>query len=678
VFTQRNSLTRKYLSVLILLLMSIFNVQMFAQQNADKQEDLFEMSVEELMEVPVDTVHGASKYEQKVTEAPSSVTIITADDIRKHGYRTLADILRSVRSFYTFYDRNYDYVGVRGFGRPGDYDTRILLLLDGHRTNDNVNEAAAIGGDFILDVDLIERVEIIRGPGSSLYGANAFFAVVNVVSKRGSDVQGLQVSGDAASHGTFKERVSYGSKFENGLEMLLSYSNYDSDGQRLYFEEFDDPSTNNGVAKRCDAEQYQNLFSKLSYGDFTLEGAYTSREKRIPTAPWDTVFNDRRTQSIDTYGFVNLKYEHEFEDVVEVMGRVYYAYVRCDGDYVWDYSEDDDPWLVVNKDRQKGDSVGGELQFVKELTKKHKLIWGTEYQDNRRQDQKNYDITGVYLDDERESEQWGIYVQDEFKVFNNLIFNAGVRYDDYTTFGGSTNPRLGLVYNHSEKTALKLLYGQAFRAPSAYELYYNDGDDTQKANPDLEPEAIKTYEVVLEQYIGRGLWGSVAGFMYDIDDLISLETDPADDLLVFKNTDEVKAKGLELELNGKWDNGWRARASYTFVEAEDEDTRHTLSNSPKHLAKANLIVPLLKDKLFMGIETLYTSKVKTLARNRADAFFITNLTIFSENLIKGLQTSVSIYNLFDEKYGNPGSGEHAQDIIDQNGRTVWVSATYHF
>lgn len=124
------------------------------------------------MEIP--SVFGASKFEQKVNEAPSSVSIITQAEIKKYGYRTLADLLRSVRGFFTTYDRNYSYIGVRGFGRPGDYNTRVLLLVDGHRINDNVYDQAPISNDFPVDIDLIEKVEIIRGPSSSIYGPMHF------------------------------------------------------------------------------------------------------------------------------------------------------------------------------------------------------------------------------------------------------------------------------------------------------------------------------------------------------------------------------------------------------------------------------------------------------------------------------------------------------------------------
>ena len=150
----------------------------------------------------VEVVSTASKFPQSVKEAPASITVITAEDIRRYGHRTLADTLRSVRGFYTTYDRNYSYVGMRGFARPGDYNTRILLLLNGHRVNDGTYDMAPIGTDLPIDVSLIERIEIIRGPGSALYGTNAFFAVINVVTRTGANSPGLQVEPQAGSLAT--------------------------------------------------------------------------------------------------------------------------------------------------------------------------------------------------------------------------------------------------------------------------------------------------------------------------------------------------------------------------------------------------------------------------------------------------------------------------------------------
>src|SRR5438445_3702943 len=198
------------------------------------------------MEIP--TVEAASKYKQKITEAPASVTIIGADEVKKYGYRTLADILRSAPGLYVTYDRNYSFLGVRGFNL-GDSNDRVLLLVDGHRINNSLSDSAFIGTEFILDADLIDRVEVIRGPGSSLYGNNAFLGVINVITRKGRDMtgNGAEVSGEAASFDTYKGRVTYGNKFKKGLQLLLSGSIYDSAGQgRLFYKEFVKPGVPGG------------------------------------------------------------------------------------------------------------------------------------------------------------------------------------------------------------------------------------------------------------------------------------------------------------------------------------------------------------------------------------------------------------------------------------------------
>ena len=117
-----------------------------------------------------------------------------------------------MRGFYISYDRQYSYVGVRGFSNPGDYNTRVLLMVDGHRLNDAIYEQAMVGTEFSVDVDLIERVEIIRGPASSLYGTNAVFAVINVITRTASEIHGEELEGDAGSFNTYRGRMTYGDR----------------------------------------------------------------------------------------------------------------------------------------------------------------------------------------------------------------------------------------------------------------------------------------------------------------------------------------------------------------------------------------------------------------------------------------------------------------------------------
>ncbi|WP_298038327.1 TonB-dependent receptor [uncultured Desulfuromonas sp.] len=629
-------------------------------------------------EIP--SVFGASKYEQKVTEAPSSVSIVTSAEIKRYGYRSLSEILGSLRGFYVTNDRNYDYLGVRGFGRPGDYNSRILLLVDGQKLNDNIYSSAGLGPSFPLDVDLIDRVEVIRGPSSSLYGTSAFFGVINVITRRGRDVQGVEVSGEAGSHASWDGRATYGQRFPGGLEALVSATYGESDGQGdLYYPEFDDPETNGGISENNDGLELFNLFAKLAWGDFTLEGALAKSSKDIPTAPWETVFNDPRTRTIDEQSYLFLQYDHTFTDGGNLNARVHYGHYGYDGDYAYDYAEteEEDPYLVVNMDDAGGHWVGTEAQYTRRVLERHQVVLGGEYQKDYRQDQSNFDEE-VYLDDRRDSDYWALYAQDDVLLLDNLSLNVGLRYDHYSTFGGTLNPRTALIFTPLEKTAIKLLYGEAFRAPSAYELYYHDGGETTKANPDLDPETIRTYEIVWEQYLGDHLRGVLGGFYYQIDHLINLKTDPSDDLLVFENIDEVRALGAEVELEGKWENGIEGRISYSFQETENKETGSILSNSPKHLAKLNLLLPLVWDKVFIAVEERYTSSRKTVQGGEVGGFALTNLTLSSQDVLEGLELSASIYNLFDKDYSDPGSEEHIQDAIAQEGRTFRFKVTYLF
>jgi outer membrane receptor for ferrienterochelin and colicins len=647
----------------------------------DARTDLMEMSVEELMSVEVALVVGASKYEQQVTEAPASVSIVSADEIKKYGYRTLADALRSVRGTYVTYDRNYNYLGTRGFDRPGDLNTRVLLLVDGHRINDNIFESAPIGTEFPIDVDLIARIEVIRGPSSSLYGTNAFFGVVNVITKSPADLEGTQLAAAAGSFETVNGRASYGKEFRGGLGVVLSGSVLQSEGQdRLYYSEFDTDGSD-GVARNADDDKNYQLLAKLTYGDFSLTGVLASRRKSIPTASFDTLFNTSETSTTDGHGFLDLRYAHSFDNDLQLNLRAYYDSFRYDGNYIYDRTEPDGPAsLVLNKDQAWGNWWGSEAQLTKTFLDRHKITAGLEYRNNYKQHQRNYDAAPFtqYLDDQRSSSNGALYLQGEFRLLDSLILSAGLRHDRYDSFGGTTNPRLALIYLPKEGTVFKLLYGEAFRAPGAFEYYYSDGGQTAKANAELKPEQIRTYEAVYEQYFLKHYRSSISGYYYRIKELIGQRTDDNDGLIEFANQEAVEAKGAELELEGTWDSGLKGRLSYTFQLARDEESGAVLTNSPRHLAKFNLVLPLLRDRLFLGLEEQYQSSRVTLAGDRTGAAYLTNATLSCRTPVPGLELSLSAYNLFDEHYRDPGAAEHVQDMIRQDGRSFRAKLEYQF
>ena len=638
--------------------------------------EVMDLGIEQLLQLDVPSVYGASKYEQRETDAPASVSIVTADDIKKYGYRTVADILRSVPGFFVTNDRNYQYLGSRGFNLPGDFNTRVLFLLDGHRLNDNVYDQAAIGTDFPLDIDLIDQVEIIRGPSSSLYGSNAFLGVVNVVTRQGKDLKGVEAAASGGSLDTYQGRVSYGNKFNNSQELLVSGTAFTSRGeQQLFFPEYAIPELHNGTADNADHDHSYKFFGKLSLQDLTITGVFSTRDKTIPTGSYGTLFNNAGTNTTDTRSYLALAFRHKFEDQAELNAHVSYDNYHYYGDYIYAGATPVVPSILNKNDSALGEWVSSEIQYTRRFFTKHLVTIGGEFQYNFTQNQS---VTNTF-DDHRDSRVYGLYLQDEWHLLHNLILNAGVRYDWYSTFGGSTNPRIGLIFRPVETTILKLLYGTAFRAPNVYEMYFSDG--VKLANTSLRPEKMTTYEAVYEQYLGVNLRTSLSGFYYQATNLISQIGGGA-----FNNA-KVDVRGGEAEVSGKWAGGLQGRLSYTYLDARDMMTTTLLTNAPRHLATFNLSLPFLDKQIFFSPEILYTGPRSTVTGATAGGFVTANLTLFSHSLVSGLDLSATVYNLFDKRYGDPAAGEHYQEVtgqtltlntIPQDGRTFRVKLTYRF
>ncbi len=669
----------------LLVLISLALASAARAGEAGDTHNLADLSLEELMQVRVESVYGASKHEQKVTQAPSSVTIVTAEQIRRFGYRTLADVLRGVRGFYVSDDRNYQYVGVRGFLRPGDYNSRILVMVDGHRMNDSIYDGAYAGREGVVDLELIERVEVIRGPSSSLYGSSAFFGVINVVTKRGGQLGGLEVAGEGDTFDSRRGRATYGARHSNGVEWLVSASQYRSEGPaHLYYPEFDqrtseDPRAgNDGVADGLDYEDALSLFSKLSYGSWSVSGFFNDRNKQVPTASFDTIFNDPREQTRDRRGYVEVGYDRRFSEAFDLQARVFYDDYLYRGAYPYELAAPGDPSdPAIYRDAAIGNWFGTQWQLTARLADAHTIQVGGEYRENRREYQDAYydiDPRSYDLQDDRSSETLGLYVQDEIKVSEQLALTAGLRFDRYFgSFGSTLNPRMGLIYNVSPTATLKTLYGQAFRAPNPFERFYNPEQANQ---PELNPEKIKTYELVYEQYFGHRYRVGAAVYWYDVKELITQTQNELGDQY-FANLAHVHAKGVELEAEGRFDSGVRVAVSYALQEATDEVGRVELSSSPRHLAKAHLTVPL-HAQFLASLELQYNGESRTIRAASADDFLLANVTLLGEKLLRGLDVSIGVYNVLDERYAYPGSADNIQDVIEQNGRSVQGKLTYRF
>lgn len=335
------------------------------------------------------------------------------------------------------------------------------------------------------------------------------------------------------------------------------------------------------------------------------------------------------------------------------------------GRYVYDF-----PPRLTNLDTARGKRWGIESAWSGRIANSHKLTVGGEWRHSATIDQRNYDAT-LKLDDRRKQGAWGAYVQDEWRLSERWIANLGVRHDQTGQFGSSVNPRAALIFLPRATTTLKLLAGRAFRPPNAYELHYNDGNVTQKANTSLRAETVRTTEAVIEERFSPRLRANLNVYRYRIDNLITQRTDPADGLLVFVNQEAVDARGLEAEIGRTWDNGAFARLALASQSNRDSRTGTSLVGSPRTLAKTRLAVPVYGPRWFAGAEANYIGPRSTLAGNTVSSFWLTNLTLTGDRVLPGVRASIGIYNLTNRRNADPGAPEHRQDQIGQTGRTVF-------
>lgn len=643
-------------------------------------DDLTNLSIDQLLDINVVT---ASKFAQKLSEAPSAVSVVTAEDIERFGYRTLADVLRSVRGVFVSYDRNYSYLGSRGSGRPGDFNSRILILVDGQRLNDAIFQQGSIGTEFPIDLALVDRVEYVPGPGSALYGSSAFFGVLNIITKTGKNFNGAEIGVQAGSQGTKRARASYGKKFDNGADLLLSASGYSRRGSDLYFPEYDSVSSNSGIAAGRDHDRSEQFFGKFSYAGFTLETFLGKRTKGVPTASYGQAFNDSRSRTIDQYMSTTASYETDLSKTLALKSSLNLARYDYRGDYVYRASN-----ATINRDVAKSVVVNADLHFVDTSFREHKLVYGIEVFDGGVRKQTNYDTDpyAIYLMSSMPKKGQAAYFQDDYQITEKLALSTGLRFDHDSEGGNAFNPRLGLIYRATPALTTKFLYGTAFRAANAYERYYVVDLARYKVVPGLRSERLKTYEIVTEYYPSPDRRASLSVFNYQLNNLITLVTDPADGLLYFSNVDKATAKGVELEVEKIWQDESKLKASISLQSARNDVAQKSLTNSPHQLAKLNYSRPVFNNAGRASVEAQYTGKRLNVFDNNVPGFAVVNLNVTSHKLIEHARVGFGIRNLLNKRYVDPAGKEHFDNqtpprvlqSITQDGRTFYLDMTYSF
>ncbi len=645
--------------------------------------DAIDMSLEDLLQV---SIVSAPKFTENPDQIPSVVSIISAADIRLYGWRTLGAALRSLQGFNVTDDHTYAYGGVRGISQPGDYRPRQQILIDGQSMNDNIYASAPVDSAFPLDLGLIERIEVIRGPSAAIYGGDAMFGVINVVTRSGTSV-GRVASLKLGSGADRRLRLSWGGQV-GGADVLVSATGFGVHGRTLSVDDVNGDGSRRDL-HRVGGEDGGQLFAKVRGSDWSFSLIHSKRERVVPTASYDTIADDHGHAETDTYTLLNLGKEWKLNAANTLHQRLYLGDYRYDGVFPYDYSADPaiaDPRLM-NVDLAKGSWWGIENRLVNTRWNGQRITLGIEYKSNWRQNQRNSDrgygcvsTSGVSsdpcLNDQRSSQQVSVMAQDEIQIGSATLLTIGASYDHVSQFGSFWSPRLGVTHDAGQAGIFKLLYGTAFRVPSVYERYYTSPSFSY-GNPALVPEKMRSLEVAWEKRFTQQSRLTASVYHFHIARMVTTDENGT----TVNDGSKVEATGLELEYEQRWSNGSRLRTGYSIQHAADATRR--FDNSPRHMVKANLGLPTGIPHLMAGLESQWISaRTADYGTQKVPSYLLANLNLLYTPAGQPWEIALGIYNLFDRHYTDPVATDEILGArrwqIPQFGRSAMLRTTLHF
>lgn len=610
-------------------------------------QDLTVIPFEQLLETKV---VGAAQFSQQLTDAPSAVSVVTAEEIHRFGYRTLGEILNNMRGLNIGFDGAYYFLGGRGYGAPGEYAGRVMLRIDGQPVADNIFSQIYLGEDGLLDTELIDRVEYAPGPGSALYGNSAFLGVINVVTLRGRDLDGSQVAMTAGSNQDRKVRASWGTRLDNGGEWLVSTSASQA--------ELPDTPLADGALR--DAEDGKRLFIKGSQDAWSIEGAFVERGQQELTIPldshWD--FSDRND-------FLKLGHDADFGSFRSSVRLSHGRYL-----YRSAYREPiDDGRHFIEDIRADGRWWDLEGTVSSVALSGHRLVLGSEYRNDYRQDQQIHQYF-PRLDEhetdhsETSTQTFSLYAQDEIALRHDLSLNLGMRVDQRSGQDSVTrsNPRMALLYTGLTDTTLSVSHGSATRFASRNETTLND-------LPAVESERVTTTEFVADHRRGDfRLLGTL--YRYRITDPVGRFSDPS--------LERIDTQGAELEAQWQW-REIQLKGSHAWQRSEDNLGRDRV-NSPRHLSKLQVSVPLAEERLRASLAARYVGRRLVAPGISTGGYTITDLTFTSRDVMPGVSVTAAVRNLFDRRYLDASlfDVQNSADLSERGERSLWLSVGYAF
>lgn len=692
---------------------------------ANQQSQLLDLKL-----VPLRQVAAASRFTENIEDAPSSVTIIDRQELRAFGYPTIFEALRGIRGVATSYDRVYASATIRGLGEPNDYGNRLLLLQDGNVLNDNILSQSLIGSDGRADLEDVDRIEIVRGPGSLVYGTGAMSGVVNLVPRAKEDESSVHVGGgtydNAVAHGRAGFHLNFNKAKTAG--MWASVSGARSDGITLEVEPRDPSLGKTATAQQVDFFRSYGTAGRIWAGPFTAQWFYHNRTQNLPTGPYFTLFNDARTFYKDERFMGEVRIEPKINDKLQLLARAHANHYHYHGSYFYEPSPatgfDEDyfgTWFggearaVITPVQSLRITVGGEAQAHPEAD----MIGCGEYvaNDNRCKPIAD-DPVNTYLDVVQSYFTGAAYGLLDWGPAKWFRASAGVRGNFSSFIDPQVVARGALIFKPWEGGVIKLMGGNAFRQPSIYERFYFDGGVAQIQAEDptgenkgapfveggLKPETILTGELELSQRFLEDWTGLASFHLNRVENVITTnEVDPVSGapaagsgVIQYQNSQApALTAGFDVEIRRDWRQGWMVSAFYSYqrpqftdLQADDPvvianptlQQNPRLTNAPEHLAGFRGVVPIVADLASLGLRVTLEAprRVDYATDETTRPAAVADLTLSGAVKRFGVGYTVGVYNVIDTRYNQPITETYFSRLSPQNGRTFLanVNVTY--
>jgi outer membrane receptor for ferrienterochelin and colicins len=697
----------------LLILIAITDVN----ANSSEKNNLYDLSLQQLSQVDVTIATGNAT---PLDKAPSTASVIYASDIHTMGARTLDDVLALIPGLHVAPSSQSRLDSVYHFrGIHTGFNSQVLLLMNGTAIQNTVQ-----GGRptlFRLPVASIDRVEVIRGPGSAVYGADAYAGVINVITKDASSITSETLQVKAGSFDGREFSFSGATQWQEvDISLVTSYQQSDGDSDRKI--SYDQQS----ALDQALGTQASLAPGSLSTGYKVIDThlAFNTPRWRLNLWHWatrDAGVGAGGAQALDPTGYddgdiLMADFAYEFQNDPNwqtLIKSSFFKYqqktkfVLLPAGTVLPIGDDGNlngvnpVGLVEFTDGLMGNPTGragdGQIELVSIYTgfESHRLrvALGARRLSVDALETKNFgpgvldidplplavsgavtDVTGtddVYLKDNLRKIRY-ISLQDEWQLLTNLNLTAGVRHDDYSDFGATTNPRLALIWSTTDSLVTKLMRGSAFRAPSFMELYAKN-NPVALGTSNLKPEKIDTTELSFNWQALKNLQTILTVFEYTTDDMITFEPVPGGISKSAQNAFEQEAEGFELELNGYINSAWRLQASYSMHNAINQRTDSDVPDTPQSMTKLNIMYRPSADWT-VSSQIFYVADRKRRSLDLRDEiadYSLWNLTLEHRNLIPGMNLSFSMHNLLDKEIREPSTGEIPEDYPMES-RSFWL------